>query len=74
MSGPAEVGENVTSKRAGKSPRLIVDGSGGPDTENPGEPAVIDEVVAAIRVGVPLPASDLIREIDKQLDEEPLAL
>ncbi|CAN5892532.1 alpha/beta fold hydrolase [soil metagenome] len=38
------------------------------------EPAVIDEVVASVRVGVPLPASDLIREIDRQLDAEPLAL
>ena len=32
------------------------------------EPAVITEVVAAVREGVPTPASDLVREVDRWLD------
>lgn len=32
------------------------------------EPAVIQEIVQAVREGVPLPASDLVREVDRLVD------
>lgn len=32
------------------------------------DPAVLAEVVEAVRVGVPLPASDLVREVDRLVD------
>jgi len=36
------------------------------------DPAVISAVVEFVRTGVPLPASDLVREVDRQLGDAPL--